>query len=275
MQTPRDPFVRGVIGAERDYRFVTADYSQVEFRIGAWLANEQTALHLYATGGDVHLAMACTLTGLPPEKITKEQRKRAKWINFGFLFAMGWKTFIETVWRGYQIKIPEEEARASRRLFFQQFPGFVKWHEECRRFVRSHGYVRSPLGRVRHLPNIRSSNPGIRAEAERQAINSPVQSFASDLNLWSALIVSEEAKRLSLRLRILGTVHDETLYEIHKKDVRRALPLIHSTMENLPLQRVFGLSLSVPLVANLTCAKHWTDGQDLSIEEIYDWKETS
>jgi uracil-DNA glycosylase family 4 len=276
-QVPRDRFVRGVIGSAPGCSFVSADYSQVEFRLGAMLAKEEAVLHLYATGQDVHLIMAQRLTSKPADQILKEERKRAKWVNFGFLYGMGWATFIDTVWRGYQIKIAEEEAKLARRTFFQTFPRFLTWHEEQRKFAREHGYVASLLGRVRHLPNIRSNSKTIRAEAERQSINSPVQSLASDLTLFSTLLVSEEFKRRNMASRVIGTVHDEAVYEIPNRELPAALPLIHHTMENLPLQRTFGVKLTVPIVANVKCSRHWdTDEQggelkELTVEEIYNY----
>lgn len=277
-QVPRDRFVRGALGAALGYSLATADYSQVEFRLGAMLANAQSVVELYASGKDVHLVMAQRLTGKSPHEILKEERKRAKWVNFGFLYGMGWQTFIETVWRGYQVRVSEAEAKLARRTFFATFPEFLTWHERQREFARKHGYVESLLGRVRHLPNIRSVSKTVRAEAERQAINSPVQSLASDMTLLSTLLVSEELRAQNIDAHVIGTVHDEALYEIADADLPRALPIIHRTMEHLPLQRMFGAKLTVPIVANVKVSRHWdTDDQggelkELTEEEIYNYE---
>lgn len=276
-QTPRDRFIRGVYGSPPGYTFISSDYSQVEFRLAAMLADAQSVVQLYASGQDVHLVMAQRLTGKPAHEITKEERKRAKWINFGFVYGMGWATFIDTVWRGYQVRVSEAEAKIARRTFFQTFPEFLAWHERQREFARQHGYVTSLLGRVRHLPNIRSSSKTIKAEAERQAINSPVQSLASDMTLLSTLLVTEELRASNVDGRLIGTVHDEALYEVADRDLPRALPIIHSTMENLPLQRMFGVKLTVPIVANIKASRHWdTDDEggelkELTEEEIYSY----
>jgi uracil-DNA glycosylase family 4 len=280
-QVPRDRFVRGVIGSPLGRMLVSADYSQVEFRLGAMLAHAESVVQLYDSGQDVHLVMAQRLTGKEASEIQKEERKRAKWVNFGFLYGMGWATFIDTVWRGYQVRVSEKEAKIARRTFFETFPEFLIWHEEQREFARRHGYVTSLLGRTRHLPNIRSSSKTVRAEAERQAINSPVQSLASDMTLLSTLLVNERFRAKSVDGYVIGTVHDEALYEIANQDLPRALPIIHSTMQNLPLQRMFGVKLTVPIVANVKCSRHWdTDDRggelkELSEEEIYDYQMAS
>lgn len=274
-QVPRNLFVRGIIGSAPGYVFVSADYSQVEFRIAAMMANAQSVFDLYARGEDVHMVMAMILTGKSQNLITKEERKRAKWVNFGFIYGMSWKTFIDTVWRGYQIKVSDEEAKAARRAFFKTFPEFSVWHENQKKFAREHGYVTNLIGRVRHLPNIRSNIKGVRAEAERQAINSPVQALASDLTLFSITLVEQKARSLGLDLRVLGAVHDEALYEVSETDLPEALKLIHGTMENLPIEKTFGVKLTVPLIANIKCSKHWDTDEDgkelkeLSREEIY------
>ncbi|MGH3834116.1 MAG: DNA polymerase [Pseudonocardiaceae bacterium] len=276
-QVPRNLFVRRLFGAAPGYVFVSADYSQVEFRIAAMMANAESVFQIYARGEDVHMIMAMQLTGKPKEQITKEERKRAKWVNFGFIYGMSWRTFIDTVWRGYQIKITEEEAKKARRTFFQTFPEFARWHEEQKKFARENGYVSSLIGRIRHLPNIRSNSASVRNEAERQAINSPVQSLASDLTLLSVIRIDEQAKRCGLDMRVLGTVHDEALYEIAEADLPEALPLIHSTMQELPIDKIFGINITVPLIANIKCSKHWDTDEngeelkELSEERIYDY----
>lgn len=271
-QVPRDVFVRGIFGAPPGSLFVQADYSQVELRIAAFLARERAMLHLFATGQDVHMATAMRMTGKPAGQVTKEERKKAKAVNFGFLFGMGWEKFIATAWENYQVRVTEEEARAFRTAFFQQFPDLLRWHGHQRALVKKYGRVQSPLGVIRHLPDIHSTDHKIRAEAERQAINSPVQGFASDMTLLSLVEVSRQFRDLGLQAHSIGTVHDAVNYEVPEDEVRTVLPIIKDTMENLPLRKKFGVVLDVPLIADISVGMRWGGARELQTHEVYDWK---
>lgn len=256
-QVPRNSLVRGIFGAAPGHWFIEADYSQIELRIAAFMARETTMLHLYATGQDIHMAMAMRMTGKPASAVTKEERKRAKAVNFGFLYGMGWRKFIETAWSNYGLRVSEEESKAFRKSFFDQFPGLTPWHAKQRRLATKYGRVETPMGRVRHLPDIFSPDDGVRSEAERQAINSPVQGFASDMALLSLVHTARKFRKLGIRAWPIGAVHDAVNFEVHQDDAEKALPIIKHTMENLPLDRLFGIVLDVPIVADLKVGKHW------------------
>jgi len=135
---------------------------------------------LFQLGEDIHLATAVNVTGKPAEQITKEERKKAKGVNFGYLYGMGWRKFVDYARDSYGVVVTDDEAQESRERFFETYRGLRPWHDRQRRLVRSYGRVQSPIGRVRHLPDIESGDEEVRKEAERQAINSPVQSLASD-----------------------------------------------------------------------------------------------
>lgn len=262
-QVPRVALLRGVFGAPPGWSFVEADYSQIELRIAAYLARETTMLHLYATGQDIHMAMAMRMTGKPASDVTKEERKRAKAVNFGFLYGMGWAKFIQTAWLNYQVRVTEEESRAFRRSFFEQFPVLPKWHARQRRLAAKYKRVETPLGRIRHLPDIDSPSPDVRSEAERQAINSPVQGMASDMALLSLVHVSRKFRKAGLRAYAIGTVHDAVNFEIHNDDLPAALPVIKRTMENLPLGRLFDVHVDVPIVADVKVGTHWGGAHEI------------
>jgi DNA polymerase-1 len=122
-QVPRDPFIRGLFGAPPGWTFVEADYSQIELRLAAFAADETTMKHIYANGGDIHLSTAARVTGLPESQVTKEIRKVVgKPVNFGFLYGMGWRKFIETAFNNYGSVFTEEEAQAARTAYFQLYP---------------------------------------------------------------------------------------------------------------------------------------------------------
>lgn len=274
-QVPRDPFIRGLFGAPPGYAFVEADFGQVEFRLAAFISRDRTARELLNRGEDVHLVMAGKMTGKPLSQVTKDERKNAKPVNFGFLYGMGWAKFIETAFTKYGVEFSEAEARAARKAFFDLYPGFVDWHNRQRRIVAQYGRVQSPMGRVRHLPDIFSGDKRVRAEAERQAINSPVQAFASDMNLLSMNILCDAFREHEIDAHVLGTVHDAINFEIAIPHLGRALPLIKDTMENLPLSRMFGVDLDVPIISDLKVGTHWGGAHELTNDLIYGWNDSS
>jgi len=263
-QVPRNKLARGVFGAAPGYVFVEADYSQIELRIAAYLAREDTMLRLYQSGQDIHMAMAMRMTGKPASEVTAEERKRAKAVNFGFLYGMGWRKFIATAWANYGLVVSEEESIAFRKAFFDQFPKLTPWHAKQRRLAYKYGRVETPMGRIRHLPDIYSPDDGVRSEAERQAINSPVQALASDMALLSMVHTARAFRRHELEAYPIGTVHDAVNFEIRIEHAPRALPIIKRTMENLPLERMFGLVIDVPIIADIKVGTHWGGATELS-----------
>jgi DNA polymerase-1 len=270
-QVPRDPFIRGLFGAPPGWTFVEADFSQVELRVVAFLSRDRTMLHLYQTGQDIHRATAAWVMGKPASQVSKDDRKKAKAVNFGFVYGMGARKFVATAFEKYELVFTESEAKDIRRLFFEQFSGLMPWHARQRRLAHQYARVQSPLGRVRNLPDIRSADSNVVAEAERQAINSPVQSFASDMTLISMVLIQRKFERQGIQAHVLGTVHDAINFEVADEDLGRALPIIKRTMENLPLRKMFGVNLDVPIIADLKVGSHWGDARELSEEEVYSW----
>ena len=273
-QVPRDPFIRGLFGAPPGWTFVESDYSQIELRVAALLANEQTMKHIYSVNGDIHTATAARVAGLPESQVTKEVRKKlGKPVNFGFLYGMGWRKFIQTAFENYGAEFTEAEAQAARATYFQLYPGLVPWHAKQRRLVNEYGRVQSPLGRVRHLPDIYSPDQGVRAEAERQAINSPVQGFASDLAVLSMIAINHRFREENILGFCLGLVHDAINYEIRDDHLPRALPIIKDTMEDMSLvYKKFGTVVDIPIVADVSVGQHWGDKMELTEDQVYDFK---
>lgn len=256
-QVPRDPIIRGVFGAPPGWTFIEADYSQIELRIAAELARESTMLGLYSRGEDIHMTMAMRMTGKPASSVTSEERKKAKAVNFGFLYGMGARKFIETAWNNYGLEVSENEAQAFRQAFFAQFPDLLMWHGRQRRLAHKYKRVQSPLGRIRHLPDIDSGENGVVAEAERQAINSPVQATASDLCLLSLVLLDRRFRKQGLRARPIGTVHDAINFEVPDEELETVIPLIKEVMENPPTQRLFGYTFKVPIISDVAVGTHW------------------
>lgn len=270
-QVPRNKFIRGLFGASPGYSFIEADYSQVELRIAAFIADETNLKHLYQTGQDVHMAMAMRMTGKPAGEVTKEERKKAKAVNFGFLYGMGWAKFIQTAWANYGVRVTEFESQAFRKSFFDEFPALPMWHQRQRTLARKYKRVQSPMGRIRHLPDIDSRDKSVRAEAERQAINSPVQAMASDMNLLSMVRLQKTFQDQDLDCHSIGTVHDAINFECRTDLLPIVLPMIKDTMETLPLKKLFGVDLDVPIQADLKVGKYWGDAVELLPDQIYNF----
>lgn len=275
-QVPRDPFIRGLFGAPPGWTFVESDYSQIELRIAAFLANEQNMKHIYAIGGDIHLATAARVTGLPESEVTKEIRKVVgKPVNFGFLYGMGWRKFIDTAFNNYGSVFSEQEAMAARIAYFDLFPGLLPWHAKMRRLANEYGRVISPLGRIRHLPDVYSPDQGVRAEAERQAINSPVQGFGSDLAVLAMISINQQLRDRGWDnyAHCIGLVHDALNYEVRDDYLPQVLPLIKDTMQDMDIvYRKFGTVVDIPIVADVAVGQHWGDKTELHEEQVYDFK---
>jgi DNA polymerase-1 len=270
-QVPRDPFIRGLFGAPPGWTFVEADFGQIEFRLAVFISRDSNGLRLIRSGVDVHLEMAAKMTGKPKSQITKEERKAAKPVNFGYLYGMWWKKFMKTAKEKYGVDFTEEAAQQSRRDFFDMYPGFVRWHNRQRRIVHEYGRVQSPMGRIRHLPDIFSADKMVRDEAERQAINSPVQAMASDMCALSMVLIDDEFKRKGIQGHVLALVHDAINFEVKNEDLARALPIIKRVMENLPLKKKFGVDLDIPIVADIKVGSHWGDAKELTDEQVYNF----
>lgn len=253
-QVPREGTMRTCFGAPSGWSFIEADYSQVELRIAAMLSNDPTMLRAYLTGEDLHLKTAQRLTGR--NTVTKEERKKGKAINFGFLYGMGEQKFIDYAKENYDVDVTEEEAHEARETFFRTYSELRRWHEKQRQAAIRFGRVYSPIGRTRHLPDIESPDKHVRADAERQAINSPVQSFASDLMLM-ALVRLQTVLRPN-EARIVGTVHDAILGECRTELVDQTCEQFHTTMIDMDyVKRTFGYDVTVPIEVEIRISQHW------------------
>lgn len=255
-QVPREGIMRTCFGAPKNYYFIQADYSQVELRIAAMVSGDPTMLRAYLTGEDLHMKTACETTGWTPDQVDKETRKKAKAVNFGFLYGMGAPKFVEYARDNYDVEVSLEEAQAIRERFFQTYSRLRPWHDRQRRLVRRYQRVQSPIGRVRHLSDVQSSDKNVQAEAERQAINSPVQSLASDLMLLSLVRLSDTLPQRDAR--IVGTVHDSILLEARASVAFDVANTVKEVMEDMsPVKKMFGYEITVPIVADVEVTQHW------------------
>lgn len=254
-QVPREGFIRNIITARPGWEFGEADLSQIELRIAAWEAKEDTMLKAFRENKDIHLETAAEVSGLDPSKIDKPTRKKAKAINFGFLYGMWPKKFQLYAREKFDIEITIQEAREARDKYFNKYPRLLEWHDEVRRRVATSGYVKSPMGRRRRLPHIHSMDNKLREQAERQAINSPVQAMGSDLCLFGAILIRPQ---LSTKIyNPVGLMHDAILFEYKKSHRKKVRSVIKQTLEHLPTKRYFGFEIPVPIKVNIDMSTHW------------------
>lgn len=298
-QVPRDPRIRSLIIAPPGWTLVEADLSQIELRIAAELANEQVMLEAFRSGKDVHwitaireiarggaqaeIVLDTVRTYYQDKSIDyaeaiekllemgegaaselraewKELRKKAKAINFGYLYGMWWKKFKIYARDNYGVEVTDQEAQDSRAFFFGTY-NFQPWHERQKRYARRNGYVRSLSGRKRRLPKAMSpQDTPERRESERQAINSPVQSFANELNLMAAIQIRKEFSRRHVRL--VGTVHDAVLLWVRTTEVERVVRRVLVIMSHPDLLDEMDIRISVPIEAEAKIGP-WSQGVSL------------
>jgi DNA polymerase-1 len=250
-QVPRDPKIRSLVTAPPGYTFVEADFSQVELRIAAMLSGDPIMRESFLTGVDVHTRTAQAISGKDLSTMegfdAKEWRKKAKAINFGFLYGMGTKKFAEYARDKYQVNFTVEESKKIRDKFFATYVGLQPWYRRMERIAKADGQVRSLSGRIRHLPTINSPDEFEQSQAVRQAINSPVQGFASDLTLMAVVDI---VKSLSW-VKVVGTVHDSIIMEVPNDTVELTIKRVKEIMEHPPVLDELGIKLSLPIKVDI------------------------
>lgn len=246
-QVPRTKDVRALFTAEEGRVFFEADYSQLELRIAAHYAKEPTMLRIYAEGGDIHTETARVLTG--GREPTKDERSKAKAVNFGFLYGMLAKKFVEYAYNSYGVTFTQSEATAYRDAFFAKYSRLLPWHKEQEELCEMLGGVPNMFGRFRKLPKIYSQSRYERLEAVRRAINTPVQGTGSDILLSAAIQVDKELSPYGLK--VCGTIHDSIVGEFNAEDEEWIVPEIKRIMAHPSLMDEFGVELDVSLEADI------------------------
>lgn len=255
---------RRIFKAPPGYVYLEVDFSQLELRIAAILANDPTMLELYRQGADIHSATAAAVMGITleeflnlPSDIRDLKRFQAKAVNFGFLYGMGWRKFITYAKTEYDIVFTEEEAQAIQRAFFNLYSRLKPWHNAVLKYVNDNGFVRSLSGRVRHLPNVYSTDEALASSAGRMGINSPVQGFGSDLGLIAlAKLVDTVDYNI---VRPIGFIHDAIVCLVPKARAKEAAMIVKNIMETLPLKDMFGIRLPIPIIAEAAIGETMAD----------------
>ena len=241
-QVPRTKDIRGLFSGAPGMILFEADYSQLELRIAAHYANDKTMLRIYHENGDIHTETAKLFTnGREP---TKEERGKAKAVNFGFLYGMQAKKFVKYALNSYGQTFTQNEAEHVRNLFFAKYSRLLPWHEEQEQLCELQGGISNLFGRFRRLPLIYSDNKWERASAARRAINTPVQGSGSDLLISAVTQINKELKGIAW---IGATVHDSIIGECHIEDKEYVDETIRRIMLHPPVLDDFGVILRVPL----------------------------
>ncbi|MBS7697385.1 MULTISPECIES: DNA polymerase I [unclassified Chelatococcus] len=242
--------IRTAFVATRGMKLISADYSQIELRLLAHIADIPQLRKAFSDGIDIHAMTASEMFGVPVKGMDPMIRRRAKAINFGIIYG------ISAFGLANQLSIPREEAGAYIRKYFERFPGIRDYMDKTKAFCRENGYVTTIFGRVCHYPDIKSSNPSQRAFVERQAINAPLQGSASDIIRRAMARMEKALSDAGLSARMLLQVHDELVFEVPDGEVDATLPLIQSVMEQAPLPAV---ALKVPLHVDARAAANWEE----------------
>jgi DNA polymerase-1 len=242
--------IRRAFIASPGHKLVSADYSQIELRLLAEIADIPVLKQAFRDGLDIHAMTASEMFGVPVKDMPAEVRRRAKAINFGIIYG------ISAFGLANQLGIAREEASAYIKKYFERFPGIRAYMDSTRDFCRAHGYVETLFGRKCHYPDIKASNASVRAFNERAAINARLQGTAADI-IRRAMIRMEEAlaeKKLSAQM--LLQVHDELIFEVPDDEVAATLPVVQHVMQDAPFPAVV---LSVPLHVDARAANNWDE----------------
>lgn len=261
---PHTTEFRDCFGGVEGLTWVKADYSQIELRVAAWVAGEETMLEAYENHEDLHRLTARLVLG----DSSDEARYAAKTLNFGLLYGAGPATLQRIARQDYGLHFTEGVARRHREEFFRAYPGLVRWHSQMREYIIANRTAVSPLGRVRQLPDARFyrfEDDELRkkaAAAVREGINHPVQSFASDLLLMAMLRVQPVIEKYEAKM--ICEVHDEMDFLVPDEWVHQFGFEVKEVMEDVSWLSAFGIKMGVPVVAEITSGTHWGTQKEIT-----------
>ncbi len=236
--------IRHAFIAEKGCQLLSADYSQIELRLLAHVADLATLKEAFARGDDIHAITASEMFGVPVKGMDPLVRRRAKAINFGIIYG------ISAFGLANQLGIGQPEARDYIAKYFQRYPGIRDYMENTKEYARKNGYVKTPFGRKIHLKYINEKNGGLRAFSERAAINAPLQGGAADIIKRAMIRVPPALAAAKLKARMLLQVHDELLFEVPDKEIEKTKEMARTVMES-------AATLSVPLVVDTGVGLNW------------------
>src|SRR5690349_11497611 len=240
----------GFVASKGNVR-LSVDYSQIELRIVAHMAQDQGMLEAFRAGEDIHAATAAAIFGVKPEEVTKQMRRRAKSINFGLIYGMS----VFGLTRYTDLTLAEAETFV--KAYFEQFPGIKKYLDGIRKLAAQQGYVETLLGRRRYFPALQSkANVQVKNREEREAINAPVQGTAADIMKLAMLKIPPALKEAGLKARMLLQVHDELVFDCPKDEVKETARVVQEVMAN-------AFPLDIPLSTEARYGVNWGETKSI------------
>jgi DNA polymerase-1 len=242
--------IRRAFIAASGHKLVSADYSQIELRLLAEIADIPVLKQAFRDGLDIHAMTASEMFGVPIKGMPGEVRRRAKAINFGIIYG------ISAFGLANQLGIAREEASAYIKKYFERFPGIRAYMDETREACRKNGYVTTLFGRKMYYPDIKASNASVRAFNERAAINARLQGTAADIIRRAMIRMEDALAQKKLSAEMLLQVHDELIFEVPDNEVAATLPVVQHVMQDAPFPAVL---LSLPLQVDARAANNWDE----------------
>lgn len=237
---------KAFVPRDEDHILLAADYSQIELRLIAHLSRDEAMMQAFMQGEDIHTATASRVFGIAPEQVNREMRSKAKEVNFGLIYGMSAFGLAE------RLRIPRKEAAEIMEAYFRQYPGVKEYMAAQMRFAKEKGYVETIYGRRRYLRDIRSSNAMVRAMAERNAINAPIQGSSADMIKLAMIRIQQEIDQRKLKSRMIMQVHDELVFDALKEELEILKPLVEQNMRE-------ALPLDVPLLVDMNTGENWLE----------------
>lgn len=252
---------------------VNADYSALEMRIAAIISNDKKMTQAFLSGVDIHKANASYMYNIPVEEVTKDLRTKAKSLGFGIIYGKSGVTFAKDLFYDPSGKDPNKTTdweKAKKQgfniveHFLNTFSGLKNWIERTKKFAYKHGYVETMFGRRRRLPDLNSKLSSLKADAERQAINAPIQGTGSDLTILSVVKLTEWLKNNNMKSLIVATVHDSIVFDVYIPELAKLSVAIKTIMEHVHEPYI---DTSVPILTELELGKDYGSTTEISVEE--------
>jgi DNA polymerase-1 len=247
IRTPEGRAIRkAFIPRDENHILVAADYSQVELRIAAALSKDDGLVDAFVQGMDIHTATAAKVFEVSPEEVDRDMRSKAKAVNFGILYGQG------AFGLAQNLGIPRREAKEIIDAYFEQFAALKAFTAHCVEEVRRKGYAETVLGRRRYLPDIQSNNATVRAFAERNAVNAPIQGSAADVIKVAMVNIDSALKAKGMQSKMIMQVHDELVFDVPKSELEELTALIGPAMTE-------AVALEVPLAVDMSSGNDWLE----------------